>query len=77
VNSIFEELKATAVQLSSQERAALASYLLSTLEEEDDPAEVSETWEREIVQRLADLEAGRATCYSLDEAFAIINARRS
>lgn len=67
-----------ACRLPKTARAEIASALLRTLDEdEDDPTEVEDAWEQEILRRQADLRAGRLETFPastvLDDLDAIVN----
>ena len=55
-----------ALKLSPEERAALATSLLDSLEEGVDEG-VEAAWAVEIAKRLEDLDSGRVTCSASDE----------
>lgn len=56
-----------ALALPSEERAALAGSLISSLEEEPDEA-VEEAWSVEIARRLAEIDSGQVKLLSWAEA---------
>jgi len=53
------ELLKKALELSAEERAALASSLIDSLDVTDDPA-VEEAWNHEIARRIQEIDSGRA-----------------
>jgi putative addiction module component (TIGR02574 family) len=73
----LQRLETEAMQLSSRERAELASRLIASLEEDvtDDPAEVERAWGEEIARRVAELDAGTAELIPAEEVFAELRAR--
>lgn len=75
----LEQLKAAADTLTMEERAALASHLLSALDEEpeDDPALVAAEWEAEIERRRIGMESGERPTIPADEVFRKLRERRS
>lgn len=63
-----------ALELSPQDRAALAHDLLASLDGPVD-ANAGEAWEAEIEKRLDGLESGKARTVDADEALRRIDAR--
>jgi putative addiction module component (TIGR02574 family) len=61
-----DELLAEALRLSREERARLASELLSSLEEADE--DVVAGWANELLRRSADIRDGRVTPVPWDTA---------
>ena len=59
------DLLKRAMALPAEERAALASTLLDSLENPD--GSVEEAWNREVARRIADLKAGRAVTVPWEE----------
>lgn len=66
-------LLAEALQLSDEERAALAGELIQSLDHEVDP-DAEAAWSAEIRVRLAQVDAGTATTVSWAEARRRIHA---
>ncbi len=64
-----DELRTTLAELPTPERAAIAQYLLSTLDDEDDPG-AAEGWDAELAQRGAAIEAGKAVGEPAAKVFA-------
>ena len=62
----FDELVAEVKKLSLEERAALAKWIVESLDELSDP-EIEALWVREAEPRLDELEQGRATEVSAKE----------
>lgn len=62
----IERLRSEALALSEPERAKLAHDLIESL---DAPADegVEEAWDREIVRRIAQIDAGQAKLLNRDE----------
>ena len=58
-NDVSELLK-HAMELSPEERAALAASLIDSLDQNVDP-EAEAEWEKEIERRLAELDGGQKT----------------
>ncbi len=70
----IEELKAEALRLTPEERAALASELLESLDNLSD-AEVEKLWVEEAIRRDAELDSGSAQVIPAPEVFASARAR--
>jgi putative addiction module component (TIGR02574 family) len=71
-----EQLKATLAQLSVDDRAALAHFLIQTLDEEedgDDPA----AFDAELERRVAEIESGQAVGTPAAEVFAKLREKYS
>lgn len=70
----LEALKHAALSLTEQERAKLASELMTSL---DGPVEgnVAEAWDIEICRRINEIESGKATLLDLDEVLARARSR--
>jgi putative addiction module component (TIGR02574 family) len=62
MNDTIESIKCQALTLPIQDRAELASFLLSSLHEgeEEDPAAVEKAWDLELAKRLEEIESGKA-----------------
>ncbi len=65
MSSQFEFLEAEALKLPPEERVLLADHLLASLGVQ---AEIEEAWAVEVERRLAEVEAGRVTLVSAEEA---------
>lgn len=63
-----EQLKSRLGQLSGEERAELALFLLQSLEPEEEGA--SAAWDEEIARRVAEIRSGRATGKPAEQVFA-------
>ncbi len=63
----LEGLEAQALQLSNQERAELAARLLASL---SPMADFDAEWAVEVDRRIEEIEAGRATMVSVEDAMA-------
>lgn len=68
MSAIAEHLKAQLSGLTAADRAELASFLLGTLEPEEEGA--ADAWREEIARRVADIRSGRATGTPADEFLA-------
>jgi putative addiction module component (TIGR02574 family) len=63
----FAELEAQALQLPPEDRARLADHLLASLAEgsQDD---IDAAWAEELERRIADVDAGRTSMVTAEEA---------
>jgi putative addiction module component (TIGR02574 family) len=64
-----------ALELPESERAALAHYLLASLDGPPPGADAQEAWEAEIANRLDEPETGNTRTIDADEALRRIDAR--
>jgi putative addiction module component (TIGR02574 family) len=71
-----EQLKGTLMALSPEDRAELARFLLSSLDEPSDP-DVEAAWDAELARRAADIEGGRVVGTPADEVFAELRKKYS
>jgi putative addiction module component (TIGR02574 family) len=55
-NELFEK----ALGLSAQDRGAIASYLIESLDEGEPDLEVEEAWQHEVARRMEDIRSGKA-----------------
>ena len=69
MTTIVDELTLKARRLPAEDRARLAEELLSSLQEDADPA-VEAAWDTEIRRRLDEVEAGTAKLIPAAEVFA-------
>jgi len=72
----YDDIVARVSGLPLEDRARLAHWLLTSLDEgeDDDPAEVERLWAEEIERRVGELERGEAETYPAEEVLA--EARR-
>ena len=63
---VLDRLRSEALTLSEPERAELAHALLTSLDGAPD-ADVQDSWDREIVRRLSEIDAGTAKLIDRDE----------
>ncbi len=70
------ELEQKASQLSVNERAQLALFLLESLEPTED-AGIEEAWRIEVESRLAEIERGEARLVPAEEVFENLRRRTS
>ncbi len=71
-----ERLKSELSQLSLQERAELAHFLIYSLDEEMD-ADAEAAWDAELVQRMAEIKSGTAVGEPADKVFAALREKYS
>jgi putative addiction module component (TIGR02574 family) len=69
MTTTVDELTMKARSLPAEDRARLAEDLLSSLQEDADPA-TEAAWDKEIRRRLDEVEAGTATLIPAAEVFA-------
>ena len=69
MTTIVDELTLKARSLPAEDRARLAEDLLSSLQEDADPA-IEAAWDSEIRRRLEEVEAGTAKLIPAAEVFA-------
>jgi|KBSMisStandDraft_5_1062788.scaffolds.fasta_scaffold1033226_1 putative addiction module component (TIGR02574 family) len=65
-SSTLEKLRSEALRLPEPERAELAHELVKSLDAPAD-ADAAETWEKELLRRLAEVDAGTANLIDRDE----------
>jgi len=77
MKATLDKVAADALQLPTQDRAALAQVLLHSLETEpaDDPAEVRREWEAEVERRVDQVLSGRVQEIPAEEALARLRAK--
>lgn len=74
MTDIAEQLKQKLSQLSGEDRAELARYLLETLEE-DPELQWEQAWSEEIRRRVAEVESGADEGIPAEEAFELARKR--
>ena len=74
MNSTLAELELKVTQLSADERAQLALYLLQSLEPADE-GDIDEAWRVESERRLAQIESGEVQSVPGDDVFARVRRR--
>ena len=74
MNSTLAELEQKVTQLSADERAQLALYLLQSLEPADE-GDIDEAWRVESERRLAQIESGEVQSVPGDDVFARVRRR--
>lgn len=70
-----QQLIASALRLSPQERAVVANAILASLEgtSDDGPPEIQDAWAAEIARRVDDLDSGHAKAVPSSEAWKMID----
>jgi putative addiction module component (TIGR02574 family) len=72
-----EKIEAEAMELSPDERIALAYRLIASVdafEEDDDPEDVERAWDEELARRIEDIRTGRVELIPGDEVLAELRA---
>jgi putative addiction module component (TIGR02574 family) len=76
MTEIAEKLKAQLSQLSMQERAELAHFLIHSLDEAVD-ADAEAAWDAELARRMAEIRSGNAVGEPADQVFAELRKKYS
>jgi putative addiction module component (TIGR02574 family) len=76
MSEIAEKLKATLSQLPIEDRAALAHFLIQSLDEEED-SEAEAAWDAELERRFAEIESGQAVGEPVEQVMARLRAKYS
>ena len=71
-----ERLKPELARLSAQDRAALASFLIHSLGEEED-ADAEAAWDVELARRVEEIKSGKAIGIPADKVFADLREKYS
>jgi putative addiction module component (TIGR02574 family) len=71
-----EQLKAQLSQLSTQERAELAHFLIHSLDEGVD-ADAEAAWDAELTRRMKEIRSGKAVGEPADKVFAELRKKYS
>ncbi len=71
-----EKLKSQLSQLSTQERADLAHFLIQSLDEGVD-ADAEAAWDAELARRMEEIRSGKAVGESADKVFAELREKYS
>ena len=74
MNTTLSDLEQSVTQLSADERAQLALFLLQSLEPADE-GDIDEVWRVESERRLAQIESGEVLSILGDDVFARIRRR--
>jgi putative addiction module component (TIGR02574 family) len=74
MNTTLSDLEQSVTQLSADERAQLALFLLQSLEPADE-GDIDEAWRVESEHRLAQIESGEVQSIPGDDVFARIRRR--
>lgn len=77
MNRPIDKLEAEALELSSSERARLASLLLASLEQEPEAqlGEIERAWSEEIQKRITEIRAGHAKLVPAEDVVAALKNR--
>ena len=70
MTSAIEELKPALAQLSEQDRAELACFLLRSLDNAEEEPGAEEAWEEELAQREQEIVSGQTMGESAENVFA-------
>ncbi len=65
----LDQLKRQLGTLPTQERAELAQFLLHSLDEDEDPAEVEAAWAAELDRRADEIISGKVVGIPAEEVF--------
>ena len=76
MTDIAERLKPELAGLSAQDRAALASFLIRSLDEAED-ADAEAAWDAELARRAEDIKSGKAIGIPADQVFADLSEKYS
>jgi putative addiction module component (TIGR02574 family) len=68
-----QNMKTQLKQLSQEERAELAHFLLESLEPEEEGAAAA--WDAEIARRMSEIRSGSATGKPAEQVFAVLDAQ--
>lgn len=71
-----EKLKPELAQLTAQDRAALAHFLIHSLDEGED-ADAEAAWDAELARRAEEIKSGKAAGESVDRVFAELREKYS
>lgn len=71
-----EQLKATLAQLSINDRAALAHFLIQSLDEEEN-SDAEAAWDAELERRFAEIESGQAVGEPVEQVMARLREKYS
>ncbi|MCM0593213.1 MAG: addiction module protein [Gloeotrichia echinulata IR180] len=66
-----EKLKQELSQLSAQERAELAHFLIHSLDEDIDDDDVEAAWDMELTKRLSEIHNGTAIGETSNQVFSV------
>jgi putative addiction module component (TIGR02574 family) len=71
-----EKMKGPLSQLPAQDRAALAHFLLESLDDGAD-ADAEAAWDATLARRVAEIKSGKAVGEPADQVFAELRAKHS
>jgi putative addiction module component (TIGR02574 family) len=75
-SATLDKLRSEVLRLPERERAELAHELMKSLDAPVDP-DAADAWDREILRRLAEIDAGTAKLVDRDELLRRMRARMS
>jgi putative addiction module component (TIGR02574 family) len=70
-----EHLKAALSQLSREDRAALARFLITSLDEDEADADDDDAWAAEIQRRVEEIDSGKESGIPVEEVLAELRAK--
>ncbi|MGD1861963.1 MAG: addiction module protein [Leptolyngbyaceae cyanobacterium] len=76
MTEIAERLKLELSQLSIQDRAALAAFLIRSLDEEPE-SNVEAAWDEELIRRMAEIQAGNTAGQPAEQVFSHLREKYS
>jgi putative addiction module component (TIGR02574 family) len=76
MSEIAEQLKTTLAQLPVDDRAALAHFLVQTLDEEED-SDSQAAWDAELERRFTEIESGHAEGEPAEQVLARLREKYS
>ena len=76
MTQVAEQLKSTLAELDTKDRAALALFLLRSLDgQEDEDENVDSAWDEEIQRRREEMSSGKVELIPAEDVFANIRSR--
>ena len=76
MTQIAEQLKSTLAELDTKDRAALALFLIRSLDDQEvEVGDVDAAWEDEIKRRHEEMDSGKAILIPAEEVFSSIRSR--
>ena len=70
-----EQMKSELSQLSAQDRAELARFLIQSLDDDDADEDAEAAWDAELTRRAEEIETGRVEGVPADQVFAEIRRK--
>ncbi|ETX04052.1 addiction module protein [Candidatus Entotheonella palauensis] len=77
MQEVVEQLKLQFENLTNQERAELAYYLICSLNPEEEQRAVDAAWKIELKRRVTEIQQGRASGKPADQVFAELREQYS